>query len=324
MFSRITALLASLLGLALCLVPAVARADAPFVSPSGGNYTTVFCLFADGFKPYEEIALWVGLPDGTVESFGDTFATGSGSVGHTEGYAGYACFFGSPTWHDGEVLAVARGKSSHHEASAKFLYDGGFADPDGPGVHVTLVPGAPRDTPYITVAGSGFKPYERVSVWLGNPDGSVQNFGDLDADGWGKVYLAFSPTFRPGPGDYTIVVRSASGIEYSSRFTFPGVNNPLPDSGVRVNPDNGTYQTSIIINGAGFDPFEWVNVWVALPTGEPYDLGTLSASAEGRVLTLWLAYPGEPFGVYTVVMVGQSSHRRYTATFDIHPIPLDP
>jgi len=324
MISRIVAAVALLLGIVLSLVPSVARADSPFISPSGGNFSTTFCLFADGFKPYEIISLWVQLPDGTVEDAGVGYANSSGAVGPTEGEWGNACYFGTPTWPDGQVLAVARGRSSNHEATAKFLYHGGFAEPDGAGLHVSYVPAAPRNTPFITLTATGFKPYEHLSAWMSDPDGNIESLGDGFADGQGHVYFLFTPVFLPGPGEYTVVVHSASGVEYSAKFTAADIDNPLPEAGIRVNPDNGTYQTSIVVNGAGFDPFEPVSVWFALPNDTVISYGTLYADWQGRVLDTWVSYPGDPFGVYTVVMHGLKSHRHYIATFDIHPIPLDP
>lgn len=326
---RLTLILSAILLSALLLIanPQVARADGPFISPSGGTSLTVFCLFASGFKPYETVALWVQHENGDTESAGYALATGEGKLGHAEGtVAGYACTFGLPGWPSGETLFVARGLASHHEASAKFLFTSTWAEAHGTELVVKPVPAAPIDTPVFSFEGSGFKPYERFSAWLGFPDGSTFVLWDNQyADAQGKTISWIYPSALPGPGDYIVVHRSVSGVELSAHFTYSGIPDPLPaENKARVNPDNGTYQTQFNIHGAGFRPYEPVAVWVGEPNGNVFDLGTQYADGNGVVSAFWVSYPGEPFGTYTVELRGLQTHLALSTKFEVHPIPLNP
>lgn len=306
--------------------PPAARAAGPFVSPSGGGTFEIFCLFADGFEPFEELALWVQFEDGVNESAGSAFANSDGKIGPSEGtVAGYACVFGGPNWPSGPVLFVARGTSSHHEQSATFLFRNDWAQPPAAGLIVVPVPGAPIDQPFFSIAGSGFKPFERYSAWVTWPDGTTHSLGDNFADENGNQFGGLLPIQLGGAGDYVVVHRSASGLELSARFTFYGYNNPQPSApGIKINPDNGTYQNSLVINATGFLPYEAVAVWYDEPDGEIYDAGTQSADENGVFKSEWLSTPGEPFGVYTVHLYGLQSHLLLSGTFEIHPIPLKP
>lgn len=313
----------------------VAFADGPAVYPDTGNYITTFCLFASGFKPYENIALWIQHPDGSVEPgtiTGTGQANAQGKVGRQENdlTAGFACFWGLEDWKDGEYMVVARGLSSGHEVSAPFRYTGQFPSTTAAGIHVEQQYGPAAGTPWFTYTGNGFNPYSLISIWLSAPDGTVFTplYNPWYSDANGTIHSNVFNAELPAYGEYHLVA-SDGKHEYWTTFNYIENDanrlNVPSGAGLKFAPEAGPYQSYFIGVGTGFTPYEVVDVWVTGPSGTIVATGVQQANAQGHVtLTYWQAYHGEPLGTYYVTMRGHDSKVQVVGKFTVIDVVPDP
>jgi hypothetical protein len=75
-----------------------------------------FDLVQGGFKPGEQVSLWIGFPNGGVQSLGNTTANGSGNISYRVNIA--------PGWQFGGYIVAAYGWTSHVTKWQRFSYFG--------------------------------------------------------------------------------------------------------------------------------------------------------------------------------------------------------
>lgn len=142
---------------------------------------------AAGFAAGEPISVWLNLPDGTVSADGLESGFAADSAG---GFAYGICF--SNLTAEGRYSFSAAGRASGRVGIAGFsLVRGDYlGDPVGQAALFVDPPQA-RQLDTVTVVGGGFRPGERVILWLTLPNGVVLDlFSGRTEDGTFAVDVA--------------------------------------------------------------------------------------------------------------------------------------
>ncbi len=148
--------------------------------PNSGASGTLFHFVATGFQPGENIGVYITLPDRSV--FGAPFQTTANDAGvsdsvsyNTRGLGAIPLGFWAITF---------EGTTSGHKAVAYFEILPGEVT----GGTAQANPASGSRTTRFTFTASGFRPGERVGVYITGPDGGVLGAPfQLDADGQGAV-----------------------------------------------------------------------------------------------------------------------------------------
>lgn len=180
---------------------------------------------------------------------------------------------------------------------------------------------------YFVVTADGFTPNAWLWKYAVEPDGTAfsdpyqQAFGGtVKADSDGKVAFVFETAFNQfglvdiarGLGKWTIVIQElAPGgailRQVECSLTLHGPDAPLGGAWLAVSPAAGYPDTAFLITGSGFDPLEYVNLWLSPPvncSGFGYELDlteyfgvsasaishdTVKADADGNIASTFYA-----------------------------------
>lgn len=177
------------------------------VSPQSGSPGTTFVMTGGGFGAGEQLALWIGGPDGQTRGQGNIAADGNGD---------FTFKVSSSDLIYGRYQQVVHGLSSGREVWAFFdvtnPYSANKASGSGPQA--------------VIYAARGFGPRERIAVWANFADGSVRAFPYASADDKGYVKFTVQPRPEYPRGDFTMVGHGLStGIEIVRTLNFERPNS---------------------------------------------------------------------------------------------------
>ncbi len=166
--------------------------------------------------------------------------------------------------------------------------------------------GAPGDM--ITANGSGFKPAENVDVTFNG--GSV---GTAPVGTGGAFSLSFKVP-NPGPGQYAVVAKQASGANATASYTINPGSSKLAFSVPQAAPG-----ASVTVTTSGFQPGETVHL-----SFDSADVGSATADTTGAV-SLPFVIPTVGAGQYEVAATGDISKTTtkafYTVVAGATPVP---
>jgi hypothetical protein len=304
------------------------------VSPDRGDGSTVFRLLADGFRPRENVSVWLTAPDGSVRAVstaltadrnglinddGFPFSLGAGVQGGTwaltaqgqaSGLQGIARFeVAGPTSGTGQVPASPLANIIHEAL--------GYRNGGAPFTPLATVPGGS-----VRYAQSGFNPGEPVQLQLFMANGAQEeaSASGSTADGAGLLSVVISPR-NPVEGDVRLVARGVnSGRTFEARFKLtrdyiapPGTPRP-PSANGNVTPAEGGRSTIFQFTGTGFRANEPIDHWITAPDGIYLLVGRTNADGNGRIgftrsLTVQFGERNPP-GVYGYHYLGVNSRNR--------------
>src|ERR1700694_4432322 len=125
--------------------------------------------------------------------------------------------------------------------------------------------GLPGDL--VTATGSGFKPAENVDVTFNGA-----SVGSVPGNAGGAFSLSFKVP-NPGPGQYAVVAKQASGLSATTSFTVNPGNSALAFSVAQAAPG-----ASLTVTSGGFQPGETVQL-----TFNSVNVGSGTADTSGAV-----------------------------------------
>lgn len=275
MKARLGVVLAVLALLAVAFVPNVARAasDATCWSdPSEayiGDTVTIYCA---GFSPNTVLSGYYVEPAGTAITIGNFLKT--------DQYGEINGFFGTK---DGNFAAISLGdwvvvfeekglaNSLIHRGEARFRVIGGKEGVSGAKVWSSDDVVTKDEFPLIY--GSGFAPFEIVTVWWEYPNGDCSTFTYHD-------WIFNTPGFR----GYSTVIRGDIKADASGNWSY--------FDGWAYTACEGTYRIVARGNSSGWGGYTWVTV-----TGNAVSTNAWMTASPDRVAALfdWVYFSGWGF-----------------------------
>ncbi len=347
---RMFLLLGAVLFLVAAFVPgATANAAnvACTVSPAEGDVNTTFVISCSGLVPGELTTAWLTEPDGAARAWPGARADSAGNVG----------FSFTPYYDPGYYVAALGTWGFTVEQSGlvgvvHFTVTGGAED----------VAGAVLTADGKVVTGSGFAPFEPVSVWYEFPNGDCSSkthnyvdglnswvyigdstvaFGTLKANAAGEIGFTFFPVGEgfdyPCIGSYRVVARGVnSGLGAQTFVVFEGESVAETASLVANTSVVNAFGGVITFSGAGFGANELINCWLTTPQGAVDAVGGFGgqprADAGGNVgLSLvmggntgFFAWSEGALGEWALTCQGLSSGGLGIARFTVEGNAIDP
>lgn len=306
-------------------------------SPAIGPVGTLFSINCSGFGPDEPTFAWVTEPDGATFSYGSNFA-GPNGASKTDALGNVTYRFAT---RDGDfVFSLGEWAMTVKTASAigigRFTVTGGTEG----------VSGATLANVDGTIVGSGFAPFEFVTVWIDYPNGdcsanwlagpglSSRGYGTFKTDGSGGFAFVFAPDeIWDCSGTYHLVARgNTSGLGAETYWTSP--NHPQTESATLVaSPDKVLGILGFIsFAGSGYAPLEFVTCWETTPQGAVLPLETNKANGSGEIsfgfhtgANIMGVIPSEgALGEWAATCRGNSSGRIGIARFTVIGGLVDP
>lgn len=177
---------------------------------------------------------------------------------------------------------------------------------------------------------TGFLGYERVGVWLNDPEGRPlsANAENLDpATGFGRVDWFWTAPASVRVGTWQMVARGIqSGVQRIIPFEIgaPLLVGPppaeVPGITSNVNPRAGTPGTRFAFMATGFQSGEPVGVWVNTPDGQPLPISAEQlnpANRDGRADWFWTAPSYFRPGTWQMLAYGTRSGLQRIIVFEI-------
>jgi hypothetical protein len=184
-------------------------------------------------------------------------------------------------------------------------------------------PRTPRQNDTVTLVGSGFLPFETVSVWITYPDFRVYGVADVRTDANGAFSHPYVPdflgaTFTP-TGKYTYTARgNLSGREVYAEIEVGIGQAPGPSAGVSLTaaPGSDAQGNFFGFHGSGYRAGEEVALWLRYPDNSVADLGRIRAASDGTLYYV-IYVSGSPVGRYALTARGLASSANGIAEFDV-------
>ncbi len=184
-------------------------------------------------------------------------------------------------------------------------------------------PTEPRQNDTVTLVGSGFVPFEPVSVWITYPDFRVYGVAEVATDASGAFSFPYVPdflgaTFTP-TGKYTYTAHGQlSGREVYAEINVAIGQAPGVSAGVTLTsaPGADAQGSYFAFTGSGYTANEEVAVWLRYPDNSVADLGRTQAANDGSLY--YVVYIiGAPVGNYALTARGLSSSANGIAEFSV-------
>lgn len=170
------------------------------------QYTVPFS--GSGYLAGETVATWYQLPNGNAYAYKNFYADAWGNLAFD--------FTVGKNWMYGGYILVGRGLRSGNTAYVRFSYFGSVSD-------IRANKPITKPSPYYDFNQSGFRAGERVSLWIGLPNGTNQALGLVYANGSGVVN--YRVNILPGwpAGGYIVVAYGwTSHVIKWQRFAYFG------------------------------------------------------------------------------------------------------
>lgn len=322
-------------------------------NPTSGPIGTVFQVNCTGFTPNTQLFAYYVEPDGTAVAYDSLKSDAGGAVSFS-----LNSNFGTeaaPALGDWKWVVEQTGlaKSVIYRGIATFRVTGGTEGVSGATLWTDKSKVTKNES--VNIYGSGFAPYEMVTVWWEYPNGDCSTFTahdfflfnypqergfsslflfDTKADAAGNISDSEGWTQYACEGKYRLVARgntSRRGAETWVSVTGNAVttNAWLYSSKSLV---YGLFDT-VSFNGSGFGSGEHVTCWVRTPQGQVSAIETTSVKADTGGAIGFSIYTGSLFpgfaltsegatGEYAVTCRGDSSGATAIATFMVTGNPV--
>lgn len=324
--------------------------------PEKGPVGTVFTVYCSGFSPNTHVSTYVVEPDGAAANWGSSKTNETGDVSFSfysawQPYGGAA--LGKWTFVT-EKLGLA--KTVLERGTASFQVTGGTEGVSGADIWTDADVLEKGKT--MTLYGSGFKPYEIVTVWIEFPNGDCSSFtehippyvnlpvfygestewsGDVKADGNGAFAVSAWGYSWSCEGKYRLVARGNSS-GYGDETWFSLIGNAV-ETNAWLSADKalvGAINEYISFSGSGFGANESVTCWLRTPQNQAlqvYNIPDIKTDGSGAFsFTTWTGgyFPGYNYfsegalGVYAMSCRGNLSGATAIAEFTVTGGIVDP
>lgn len=287
------------------------------VSPTVARQNTTVTLYGSGFVPGEKVSIWITYPDYTV--YGVTVLTIDERGQFSHPYL--PDFLGATFTPTGRYTYTARGWQSGREAYASIEVDIAPAPGTTNGVQLTVDRAVQTQGNIFTFSGSGYKPGERVALWLRYPNNAVADLGVQIADGQGRIGLEIDSNGVP-VGRYALTARGLQSggngiVEFEVQVG--DALRPRGTAGLEVGPGSSQQRSAVSLRGTGFLPGEVITIWATRPDYSTEWLGDVTAAADGSFTTELYLSEQNPVGRYAFSAYGNRSERRAVAEYTLLP-----
>ncbi|WP_322487183.1 hypothetical protein [Chloroflexus sp.] len=155
----------------------------------------LFTFSGRGYRPAEQVALWIRYPNNAIADLGTQLADGQGRIGLVIASNGIPV---------GRYALTARGLQSNGNGIVDFeVLPGDTLRPRGT-AELTVESARPTQRSALSVRGSGFLPGEVITVWATLPDYSTEWLGDVTAAGDGSFAAELYLSEQDPAGRYAI------------------------------------------------------------------------------------------------------------------------
>ncbi len=286
-------------------------------APQGGPGTTfTFVARGGGLEPYEQVGSWFIAPDGTTLDVDYGISTDA----NTQVYRIWTVPDDAMS---GEWIFRAKGINTEAHIDVPFTIDNP-ARPEGmpPPPKYTVTPaGSACGTTFFFTA-KHFKPGERVSTWLIQPDGTMRdNAVDVYSyadNATGEIAWSWQAPCDAIGGRWQMVALGVqTRVEYAIAFDVYGIA-PTPErpKNIAVSPVRGPKGTLLYFSAWGYTPGEAVFYWAVDPTGYPHaNAEKLTANSTGHVAWEWDVEHDHPSGQWFMAARGDTSRIEQQVSF---------
>ncbi|HWQ11226.1 MAG TPA: hypothetical protein VNL77_00415 [Roseiflexaceae bacterium] len=182
---------------------------------------------------------------------------------------------------------------------------------DAPGAASVFPQAGPAGTRFSFIA-SGYRPRERVAVWLNTPDGRalpVEVESLRPATREGRANWIWQSPGDAQEGTYQMVAHGvSSGVEHVLTFRIGAVSAPEASERANVHPGVGRPGGLFLFFATGYHGGEGLAFWVNRPDGAAVAVvPERLAQHRGRVDFSWLAPQDAPRGRWEMVVAGRES-----------------
>ncbi len=334
--ARLAALLLAVLA-AVSLGTVPARAQDVSVSPDIGPPGATFRFSTGGFAPNEVVRVVYRTPSGRVIRFADSAGFDINLFADSAGRVTWS-YTSSPDAESGVYIAEASNLGERVQRQLGFVIQAGALPqetlPPAPQGSVVVRPKVGPPGQLFVFRASGFKPTERVGIWLHSPDGSISTL-TLDLSGRAVFFadrngdLQWTVGTRADTPEGRYVAVAAGTVSGEVRIADlivdrrAGQSAPEPTDNAFVTPVSGPPGTSFAFTATGFLPLEGIEIWIHRPDGS---IATISADgadvqADRAGTARWsvTAGPGLTAGVYAMVAEGIISTQVRVVRFEVRP-----
>lgn len=272
-------------GLATPQATALADSDRASVrvNPSTVPQNSAVQIQLKGFRPGEKVSVWRTLP-GSDPSLcnGPTYAIGNYEV-NAKGESTF-------TWKVAGTNPVgcyvigARGNSSLRTASTQLWVTQGEVPRWSRMVDMKVdTPEVPQGQT-LRVSALGFRPGERIGVWITRPDSSVRDMGTVIASREGGLDFSFRPDASYVPGVYYISAQGKEsgilGISPIQVIVGKEIVREVRPPRIIIEPQQAQKAGWIKVEGINFGLNEKVSIWTTSVDAQTvHNLGKLSGKA---------------------------------------------
>ncbi|WP_298816461.1 hypothetical protein [Chloroflexus sp.] len=299
--------------------PASAQTASLTVSPTVAYQNTTVTLSGSGFLPGETVSVWITYPDYTVYGVTVTTIDDQGRFNHPY----LPDFLGATFTPTGRYTYTARGWQSGREAYASLTVEVAPAVGTTGSARLTVDRPTQAQGAIFTFSGSGYRPGERVAIWLRYPNDAIADLGAQIADRDGRIGLAIASDGIP-VGRYALTARGlqsgANGI-IDFEVLVGDTLRPRGNAELTVETASSRQRSAIRLRGSGFLPGEVITVWATLPDYSTEWLGDVTATNEGTFVAEVYLNERDPVGRYAISAYGNRSERRAVAEYTLLPGP---
>lgn len=306
------------------------------VIPGTVAQNTTVKIRLSGFRPEEVVTVWQTLPGPDPQiSNGPTHSIGNYKVS----LQGDLTF----SWHVagtnpiGVHVIGARGNKSLREASTPFTVTAGNVQHRGDVIDMSIDAPVVHQGQTLKISAMGFKPGERIGVWITRPDGSVKELGQAIASQEGVMDFEFTPDGSYAVGIYHLSAQGTkSGVLSVTRLQIVGGRGDMPQTEVKtprltITPSTAQKGGKIKIEGQNFGSDEDVSIWTTSASGQTvHNLGSVSdddgrhplkvhTEEDGFFVKVIDLPPELPTGRHVVTARGHMSGLNVEAEFTILP-----
>ena len=173
----------------------------------------------------------------------------------------------------------------------------------------------------LDFVGTGFVPYERLSVWVTTSTGAVLTQAYQYSRQRGEVTFGYGVPDEAYAGRWALTVY---GDETKKPIIvyFEVIGRPAPqepEAIASVTPTKGTLGTYFTFEAEGYEHREKVSYWFTGPDNKVYDPHEqeIRADNKGRVSFVWQVPAGLPLGKWVVTIQGVRSNTARGIPFEL-------
>jgi len=263
-------------------------------SPSSGQQiATNFSYNGSNLTPNGVIERWGRTPNGTVQNYGNMNAIAAGTLSWNYTYTCSDPIGTHSIW----IKDVSKNYTSPEVTNTVSAHTNcltpSFATSPSSGQQLVT---------NFSYNGSNLTANGVIERWGRTPNGTVQNYGNMNASSAGTLSWNYTYTCSDPTGTHSIWIK-----DVSKNFTTPEVTNTVSVNTncltpvFTTNPSSGQQSaTNFIYNGSNLTPGGVIERWGRTPAGLVQNYGNLNATATGTLTWNYTYNCSDPSGTHAI------------------------